>query len=62
VARGLDALTDCFPGIQIALVGTRRRAGRTTTSLTAGELAELLASDLFLSPHPGFGMAALSAG
>ena len=39
----LDALTDAFPGIEIALIGKLRRDTRTTTSLTAGELAELLA-------------------
>jgi hypothetical protein len=39
----LDALADAFPGIQIALIGKRRRDTRTTTSLAPGELAELLA-------------------
>lgn len=39
----LDALADAFAGVQIALVGKRRRDGRTTTSLGTGELAELLA-------------------
>jgi hypothetical protein len=80
----LDALTDAFPGIEIALVGKLRRDTRTTTSLAPAELAELLthrsrpldcfdielagqlavveASDLFLAPHTGFGMAALAVG
>ena len=39
----LDALADAFPGIEIALIGKLRRDTRTTTSLTAGELAALLA-------------------
>ena len=39
----LDALVDTFPGIQIALVGKRTRDGRTITTFTKGEIAELLA-------------------
>jgi hypothetical protein len=39
----LDALTDAFPGIEIALVGKLRRENRTTTSLAPAELAGLLA-------------------
>ena len=39
----LDALADAFPGVEIALVGKRRRDRRTTTSLSHGELAQLLA-------------------
>jgi hypothetical protein len=80
----LDALTDAFPGVQIALVGKRTRDGRTTTAFTESEVAELLAhrsrpldcfdvplpeqlavveaSDVFLAPHTGFGMAALAVG
>ena len=80
----LDALTDAFPGIQIALVGKRTRDGRTTTAFTEREVDELLAhrsrpldcfdvplpeqlavveaSDVFLAPHTGFGMAALAVG
>jgi hypothetical protein len=80
----LDGLADAFPGIQIALIGKRKRDARTTTSLARGELGELLAHrsrpldcfdidlaeqlavteacGLFLSPHTGFGMAALAVG
>ena len=39
----LDALTDAFPGVEIALIGKLRRDTRTTTSLARAELAELLA-------------------
>lgn len=39
----LDALSDTFPGIQIALVGKRKRDGRTTTSIADADLALLLA-------------------
>ena len=39
----LDALTDAFPGVQIALVGKRSRDGRTTTTFTETEVADLLA-------------------
>lgn len=39
----LDALTDAFPGVQIALVGKRTRDGRTTTTFTESEVADLLA-------------------
>jgi len=39
----LDAFADAFPGIEIVLVGKRRRDTRTTTSLASGEQAELLA-------------------
>lgn len=78
----LDALTDAFPGIEIALIGKLRRDTRTTTSFAPGELTQLLAhrsrpldcfdvplaeqlavvqaSDLFIAPHTGFGMAALA--
>ena len=38
----LDALSDAFPGIEIALIGKLRRDTRTTTSLAPAELAELL--------------------
>lgn len=38
----LDALTDAFPGTQIALIGKRGHDERTTTSLGQDELAELL--------------------
>jgi hypothetical protein len=80
----LDALTDAFPGIRIALIGKHRRDTRTATSFAARELADFLAhrsrplgcfdaelaeqhavveaSDLFLAPHTGFGMAALAVG
>ena len=39
----LDALADAFPGIQVALVGKRTRDGRTITTFTEGEIADLLA-------------------
>jgi len=80
----LDALSEAFPGVGIALIGKHDRDGRTTTSLDEAELAELLkhpsgpidcfgcefaeqlavieASDLFLAPHTGFGLAALAVG
>ena len=35
----LDALTDAFPEIEVALIGKLRRDTRTTTSLAPGELA-----------------------
>ena len=80
----LDALSEAFPGVEIALIGKHDRDGRTTSSLDEAELAELLqhpsgpidcfgcgfaeqlavieASDLFLAPHTGFGLAALAVG
>lgn len=80
----LDALSEAFPGVEIALIGKHNRDGRTTTSLDEVELGELLkhpcgpigcfgcefaeqlavieASDLFLAPHTGFGLAALAVG
>ena len=80
----LGALADAFGGIEIVLIGKRHRDMRTTTSISAGDLDELLAhrsrpldcfdveleqqlavveaSGLFLSPHTGFGMAALAVG
>ncbi len=39
----LDALADAFPGVEIALIGKRRRDRRTSTSFATDELAELLA-------------------
>lgn len=39
----LEELAVAFPGVQIALVGKRTRDARTATSLTADELAGLLA-------------------
>jgi hypothetical protein len=39
----LDALAEAFPGVEIVLIGKRRRDIRTTSSLAAGELAALLA-------------------
>ena len=39
----LDALTDAFPGIEIALIGKLRRDTRTTTSFAPRELTQLLA-------------------
>jgi len=39
----LDALTDAFPGVQIALVGKRARDARTSTTLAQGEVNELRA-------------------
>jgi hypothetical protein len=39
----LDALTEAFPGVEIALIGKRRRDIRTTSSLASGEHAALLA-------------------
>ncbi len=38
----LDALTEAFPGVEIALIGKRRRDIRTSSSLASGELAALL--------------------
>jgi hypothetical protein len=54
----LDALTDAFPEVQIALVGKRARDGRTTTAFTESEVDDLLAHrsrplDCFDVPLPG---------
>jgi hypothetical protein len=38
----LDALSEAFPGVAIALIGKHDRDARTTTSLDEAELAELL--------------------
>src|SRR5262249_26314930 len=39
----LDALADAFPGVELALIGKRRRDTRTTTSFAQTELDALLA-------------------
>jgi hypothetical protein len=73
-----------LPGVRFVLIGKLRRDGRTTSTVSRGEVAELLAHasrpldcfdlslteqlaiveacDVFVSPHTGFGMAALGVG
>jgi hypothetical protein len=80
----LDALSERLPDARFVLIGKLRRDRRTTSTLTPGEVAGMLAHrsrpldgfdlsltdqlaiveacDVFLSPHTGFGMAALAVG